>query len=182
MNALQQYEINDLEEVIEHKERFTIDGIDGVNWALRKLAAIQAEMDEAKQLATNEIERINDWLKTETNKSQQSIEFFEGLLTEYAVKQRITDDKYTKTSTPYGAVRFKKNREKWVYDDNELVESLKENELTELIRIKEEPDKVQLKKAVSVIDGKIVDSNTGAILKGVSVLPQSESIVVEVAK
>lgn len=182
MNALQQHEIDELEQLPLEKDRFTINSIEEVNWALRKLAVIQTKEMEVQQLADAEIQRITSWARKEREKLQNTIDFFQSLLAEYAMKQRLEDEKYKKTSTPYGTVKFKKNPDKWNYDDAQLINSLKNNGLQQFIRIKEEPNKVELKKSVAVINGTVVDSQTGTIIEGITVVPQPETVVVEVAK
>lgn len=180
MNAIQQYEIEELNDF--SAERFSINSIDEVNWALRKLSAFQAQKKEINELAEKEIERIKSWEKAEENKLQQSVDFFQSLLTEFAIKQRNEDEKFKKVSTPYGTVKFRKQQDKWEYNDQELLECLKQNELVGFIRIKEEVNKSELKKSATVINGVVVDSETGLKLEGVTVVPQADAIVVEVSE
>jgi phage host-nuclease inhibitor protein Gam len=162
------------------RERFQVNNIDQVNWAFRKIAALKAKQAEVKELADGEMHRIMKWFETETAKLNDNISFFEGLLTEYALNQRAADPDFKKASTPYGTVKFRKQPAKWIYDDETLLNSLKTNGLTELIRIKEEPNKAELKKRLVHGDGIVVDPETGLPIDGVKVEEQSDSVQIEV--
>lgn len=179
MNA---YQLNEFEDIPaqEQREQFRIYSIDGVNWALRKLAAIGAKRKEIAQLAEAEIYRIKAWEESEASKLDNDAEFFESLLNTFAIQQRDADPKWTKASTPYGTVKFRKQQPKWHYDDAKLLESLKSAGRGDLIRTKEEPNKVELKKAVKVVNGQAVDPESGAVLEGVAVEEQADTVVIEV--
>jgi len=180
MNALQ---LNDLEDINEfsERERFALLSIDQVNWAFRKLAALKAKKAEIEQLASAEIARINVWKDAENRKLEDGYAFFEALLSEYALRQRDKEPGFKKESTPYGTVKFRKQQPKWNYDDATLLESLKSSGLADLIRIKEEPNKVEIKKVAIVKDGKVIDPESGVIIDGVTVEDQPDAITVEVS-
>jgi len=166
---------------VEERERFKIETIDQVNWALRKLSAIKSKQSEIDGLADAEIARIKAWHESESRKLDDDKFFFESLLQEYMHSQRINDPNFKKTSTPYGTVKFRKTQPKWEYDDPKLLESLKSAGRTDLIRIKEEPNKVELKKAVQVAGEQVVDPESGAVIEGVTVIERGDEVVVEVS-
>ena len=143
MNELLEMELIEAKETTEvaemSGERFTIKDLDSANWAFRKLAAIERKRKEIQELADREIERIKNWQQQEEESLNNSKEFFEGLLTEYYVKQKETDPEF-KISTPYGKVSSRKQQPKWHYDEAKLIEWLKENN-KDLLRVKYEPDK-----------------------------------------
>lgn len=179
MNA---YQLNEFEDMPapEEREQFRIETIDQVNWALRKLSVIAAKRKEVEHLADAEMYRIKSWLESETSKLDGEAQFFESLLNSYALQQRDADPKWSKASTPYGTVKFRKQQPKWQYDEAKLLESLKSAGRDDLIRIKEEPNKVEIKKAVKVVDGQAIDPESGAVLEGVSIEAQPDTVVVEV--
>ena len=189
MNNLQAHELNayelmqahELAEIVGPRERFKIETIDQVSWALRKLSAIKAKKEEIRALADAEIARIMDWAERENRSLDRDAEFFEGLLQEYMLNQRMRDPQFKKTSTPYGTVKFRKQPAKWEYNDEKLIESLKAIGRTDLIRVKEEPNKEELKKIAAVKDGQVIDPESGAVVEGVLVIEQGESVVVEVS-
>ncbi|WP_048744524.1 host-nuclease inhibitor Gam family protein [Paenibacillus sp. P22] len=179
MNQLQAAELLDIEEIKEQPQRFSVNTVEEANWALRKLSAIEAKRNEIKALAEQEMKRIKQWLEWESTSLDDSTAYFNGLLSEYAYRQRDQDPKFKKFTTPYGSVAFKKQQDKWEYDDAALLDSLRSSGLTELIRVKEEPNKVELKKRVAVKDGLVVDPETGSVLEGVQVIVQPDKLVVE---
>lgn len=182
MNQLQAVELMEVEEIKAQAHRFTVNTVDEANWALRKLAAIEAKRQEVKALQEQELYRIKQWAEKELSQLDGDTEYFNILLSEFAGRQREADPKFKKVSTPYGSVAFQKQQDKWEYNDAVLLDSLKQAGLTELIRIKEEPNKVDLKKRAAVKDGVVVDPDTGAILDGVTVMAQPDKLVVKISE
>jgi hypothetical protein len=186
MNKLQVIELEEIEtldlQAEETKQRFTVTDIDSLNWCLRKLAALEAQQNQTDELAAAEILRINTWKESEQKRIENSEQFFGELIRSYMEQQRAANPKFKKQATPYGTVSFKKQQPKWNYDDKLLVESLKEIGRSDLVRVKEEPDKTALKKVMKVDDGRVVDEETGAILTGVVVVEQPDKLDIKVAE
>lgn len=186
LNALQLVELEEIEglheqEQEEARQRFKIENTEQLAWALRKLAAIKAKENEVRRLADAERQRISDWEQKELTALERDRSFFEGLIAEYAAKQREADPKW-KASTPYGRVSFRRQPAKWEWkDDASLVAFLEANGHDSLVRVKKEPDKNAVKKAFqTTADGKVVDPNTGEVVPGVVVVPQPEKLVIDV--
>lgn len=140
-NRLDELEIDELSEVggeEEVKERFKITDLDSLNWALRKLSALSKKQAQFDELMKSETERIKAWHASETKDINERVKFFEFLISEYADKRREEDAKFNKETTPYGEVSFKKQLPSWnFFDENKIVEFLKNNELETLIRTTE---------------------------------------------
>ncbi len=160
---------NDLYEV---KEQFEVSDLQGATWCFRKLRAIEEKVEEVTSVAALEIDRITEWLKGEVESLESDKAYFEGLLNEYYVKERAKDKKF-KLSTPYGKVTARKTK-KWTYDDEVVKAYVKAEELP-FIRIKEELDKVAIKKAFK--DG--VNIQTGEYIPGITI-EEVESISIKV--
>lgn len=170
LNALLKSEIDDIDTT---ETGFKVTDINSANWCFRKIRALNEEILQNKKLADSERERIDKWEKSESESAKNSIEYFNGLLTEYFLKLREQDPK-AKVSTPYGKISSRKNC-KWVYiNEQDLIKYLKEND-KQLIRIKEEIDKAQLKKKYK--NG--VNMDTGEVLPGVAV-SNEENISIKV--
>jgi hypothetical protein len=154
----------ELQEIEGQKyQGFVVDDIDKANWCFRKIRALKAKVNDTKALAAQERERIDNWEKSESKSSEESIGYFESLLSEYFTKLRQVDPK-AKVSTPYGKISSRKST-KWNYtNEEELLKYLKENS-SDLIKIKEEINKAELKKKYK--DG--IDKETGEILPGVEI-------------
>ena len=189
MNEILEMELESIEEinfetVEEIKERFKIDSLDGANWAFKKLKAIEEKKKEIEELANQEmepyliaIERFKKWKEDEFKQYDHSINFFNFLLEEYYREQRKLDPKF-KVSTPYGKVTSRKQQPKWNYEEDRLLGWLRTNDL-ELIRIKEEVDKTELKKKYKVVNGSVVTED-GEIVEGITIEERNPTVKVEV--
>lgn len=178
MNQLQRIEIEEV--TPEVKETFRVTDTDSLNWAFRKMQAYQQELTEVNNLARSEMERIQAWQEREQNRISEQMEFFESLIRQFALEQRAQNPKF-KVSTPYGKVGFRKQQPKWNYDETKLVESLKAIGHTDLVRVKEEPDKAAIKKRFTVDGTQVVDTELGVIIEGVTVVEQPEAINITIA-
>jgi hypothetical protein len=182
MNVLQEFELQELENQEELKQRFQITGIDSLNWAFRKLSAYKAKATEVEQLAKAERDRIDRWEEEQKKSIQQNIEFFEQLIHEYHAKVLQEDPKAKTLSTPYGKSKARQTKaQPEKADENLLLKHVKENGMTEFI--KESVKWGDLKKTLKVveIDGNqvVIDEN-GQAVPGVVVKPESISYSVEV--
>lgn len=163
-----------LDQQNEVNEKFTVDSDEKANGVLRKIAALEQKKQANDELAQAEIEKIKAWLEQVNGALDQDIEYFQGLLAQYAEAQRKLNPKFKSRKLPNGKFGFRKKPAKWQYDDTKLLEYLKQNGMAEFVRIKEEANKAALKKKVKVADGKVVDPETGQILEGVTVEDQGE--------
>lgn len=151
------------------KESFVIDDDNRANWALRKIKQYKDEQAQNNALATAEIDKIESWNKEENQKAQDSIDFFQGLLAVYAMNKREADPKFKSQKLPNGSIKFRKQQPNFIYDDRDLIDSLKKSDRSDLINVKESPDKKEIKKAFKVEDDKLVDPETGEVIGGVTV-------------
>ena len=159
--------------LVEEREDFKIENLEGATWAFRKLRAIESKEVEIKAVAEEEINRVNSWKEKELDQYAKDKEYFNYLLEEYYREEKAKDKKF-KLSTPYGKVTARKSK-KWIYEDEEnLLEYLKGNEPS-CIRVKEEINKTEVKELFK--DG--VNQETGEILPFVRI-EEEESISVKV--
>jgi hypothetical protein len=183
MDVLFEMELQEIDEIMEEdtqeKERFRIENLEAANWAFRKLAAIERKRKEIQELANKEIERIKAWQEREERGLDNSKEFFEGLLTEYFAREREKDPKF-KISTPYGKVSARKQQPKWHYDEEKLIEWLKENN-KDLLRVKYEPDKNEIKRVYKVVGTNVV-TDDGEIVEGITVEERPEKVTIKVVE
>lgn len=169
MNAILEKELGIIEKIegaedledAETKEQFKINDLEGANWVFRKLKAIEEKKKEIEELAAketkpyyDEIEKIMEWKHRELKSFDSSINFFNFLLEEYYREQRKLDSKF-RLSTPHGKVTSRKQQDKWIYENELTLNSLKNSNLDQFIRIKEEINKADLKKEVLIIENAI---------------------------
>src|SRR5690625_1694606 len=74
-------------------DRFKVENEQQANWALRKIKQYKDEIEKTNKLAEEEKEKIDMWAKQENESHQDSIDYFQSLLAEYAMKLKEDDPK-----------------------------------------------------------------------------------------
>src|SRR5699024_23541 len=97
-----------------HDETFTITDESSANWALRKIKQMNDTIESNNALAQAEIDKIEQWQNEVNEKAQSSIDYFQSLLAEYAIKKREEDPKFKSLKLPNGRIGFRKTQDKWV--------------------------------------------------------------------
>lgn len=152
------------------KERFRITDLGQATWALRKIRHEQKQINEVKRVAQEEIQRIEDWAEDAVKSHERQIEFFKSLLTEYHFNILKRDERRKTIKLPGGRLTARRLPAKYAYDDDKLLGWLEEH-APELVRVKKEPDKSELRKRGQVVDGMLV-LDTGEAVEGVVIHEQ----------
>ena len=155
---------------------FVIDDDSKCNWALKKIAKLEKEMQEKSNIAEEEIFKINEWLTSEIEKRENHIEHLQSLIREYTDKLKEDDPDLKTHSLPYGEIKYRSQQPKWVYKKS-LTDYVKQT-MPELIKVKETVNKAELKKICNVVNGKVVNKETGEIIKGVEVEERGENFFI----
>lgn len=167
----------------EQTESFLIDCDEKANWALRKIRHLKDKMKKNEEFAKSEIERIQQWLEKENGSLQNSIQFFEQKLTEYAESLRKQDPKFKRLSLPNGKVSFRKQQPKWIiHNEDELVEKLQDMNRDDLLIVKQSVSLRAIKNGFAVIDGRVVDPDTGEVIEGIEIVQRPDIVKVEVSE
>jgi len=194
MNWLEEIELDEIEIITateetteERNERFKITDLASMNWALRKLSALQKVNNEDLLLFHSEIYRIEQWFRKQNEANKNSVDFLEGLVKEYATTQRVIDPKW-KSKTPYGLVSFRKQQPKWEYGDEEALTKYLADSRWDFengcVRTKQETDKNKLKELITtdkfrVGNGKLVNALTGEIISGVTITERDPIVTIK---
>lgn len=182
MNALQQNELVEVDQLQDAEQQFEITDINQLNWAFRKLSALKSKEKEINQLANVERDRIAEWEKGELISVHNSITFFESHVQRYHAEQLAADPKQKTISTPYGKSKTRKSKEAPDKANEELLlDYVIQNDLAEYI--KNSVKWADLKKSLKIVEisgEKVVIDDTGQIVPGVTVKPESISYSVEV--
>lgn len=160
----------------EDRERFRIESDSQAVWAMRKLAAAKARLHDIALIAESEIARIQHWAEQQSREPMRDTAYFEGILVEYGMAQRVEGRKTV--STPYGAIKSRTGQPKYTFTDKDEFLAWARVHRPGWVAVKEEP-------ALSVIRSETegpVDAETGEIIPGLSVDPASVSFSVEVEK
>lgn len=176
MNRLQLSEIDEVETI--EKESFTIRDKNQATWALRKIRALKAQIEETNELAEMEIERIKTWQANENQSAEDSIAYFEGLLHDFMLGERVLDPKLKSIKLPHGTMRFRKQQPEYKRDDIGLIGWAKANNKVDLIKVKESLDWATLKKDITVTNGKAIYNETGEIIEHVEIVEREDKFEV----
>ncbi|MFP5327750.1 MAG: host-nuclease inhibitor Gam family protein [Acidimicrobiia bacterium] len=130
------------------------------SWAMRRLAALEAEKARLARAADAEAERVERWLEQSLKPLVHDEAFFKSALTEYLRHirdERGEDPEKPKTLTyklPTGTIVGRRPPERIeVLDEEKFIAWAKANGHPELVRVKEEVDKQAIKKATVAKDG-----------------------------
>ncbi|HHT7155017.1 MULTISPECIES: host-nuclease inhibitor Gam family protein [Bacillus cereus group] len=182
MNALQQNELLEVDQLQDAEQQFEITDINGLNWAFRKISALKAKEKEITTLANVERDRITQWEQSELKPIHNDISFFETHIRRYHMEQLEMDPKQKTISTPYGKSKTRKSKETPDKGDEALLlDYVIQNDLAEFI--KNSVKWADLKKTLKIVqigDEKVVVDGDGQIVPGVTVKPESISYSVEV--
>lgn len=148
----------------EISERFKIENLEGLDWAFRKIAIYQKELEEQENFAKAELARITSWLDKERAKAGRNIGYFEHLITQYHQDVLAENPKKKSISTPYGKVQSTTRKPSITKPEKDtlpqLVEYAKANGFNEHVEIKEEIKWTDFKEELKLTDDlKVVDSN-----------------------
>lgn len=161
----------------EEKTPFKITDLETANWAFKKLKENEEVIARNKEFTDNEIDKIMQWLEEENKNYEDSINYFQGLLTEYYRELRASDPK-AKLSTPYGKVTSRKRQPKFTFDDNETLKYLEKSK-PELIATEKKFNKTQVKKILNVTDDNQVVDENGELVNFVIAESQDDSITIK---
>ena len=181
MNELQALDFN-LEDVNVQDETFKINDLNGLNWAFRKLSAYTAKSNEIKMLAKIERDRIKSWEEKQLLEIKDSTAFFERIVQDYHSRILELNPKDKTLSTPYGKSKTRASKAQPESVDNEkLLEHVLSNDMQDYV--KKEVKWGDFKKTLTVTekDGvSVAVDETGQVVPGVSIKPESISFSVEV--
>ncbi|WP_242144900.1 MULTISPECIES: host-nuclease inhibitor Gam family protein [unclassified Bacillus cereus group] len=182
MNALQQNELLEVDQLQDAEQQFEITDINQLNWAFRKISALKAKEKQVTTLADVERDRINEWEQSELKPIHDSIGFFEWHIKRYHAEQLAADPKQKTISTPYGKSKTRKSKEAPEQQDkSQVLQYVIENEMDDCL--KTEVKWADLKKKLKIVEisgEKIVVDEDGQLVPGVTVKPESISYSVEV--
>lgn len=166
-------------------EGFVVDDDNKATWCLRKIKHFKSKQEKNKELAEKQIEEIEkeireveQWLEDENSKLDNSIEFMESKLYSYAQQLRREDPELKTHKLPFGQLQFRKQRPKWKYDNDKLL-NFAEEKYKDLIKVKRSVDKRKLKSQAKIIGGKVIIEKTGEVIEGVEVIERSEKFKVK---
>lgn len=166
------------------REAFRIETKDQAIWSFRKLQKLAAQEAEAKEVARREIDKINTWLKGETDKVQDDRAFFQGALTEYHKAEFAKDDKAKSIKfAGFGTLKSKAQQPDVTYDEPAVKEWAKSNAQEFVVTPPPPEPKLawgELKKKLDFKNGQAVYKETGEIVPDIVVVDRERKFEVEI--
>ena len=185
--------MDELDAIIDEAEepaeiRFTIDNDRKADWAVRKINRHQRRIDEAKKLAAEKIQRINDWLGEVTADNEREIEFFEFMLRPY-IEEQLSGSRAKTYKLPSGIVSMRRQDPVyWVGDkqagsDNKQLVEYVQKFAPDYLKMTPEVEWGELKKVlVATESGAVVNSATGELITAIRAEVRPDAINVKEMK
>jgi len=129
------------------EERFRIKDAGTADWALRKLARLDARAEEVTMLANEQRERISTFEANELHRVKDEGERLRSLLHEYHQGVLAEDPRQRVIRLPHGRVRFLKAQDEWTVLPSVFLPWAKGN-APELVRVHEEPNLADAKRVL----------------------------------
>ncbi len=159
------------------RERFRITDDGAAEWALRKLHAFRAKMEENRRIAEAERQRIDSWLEHANEALATDAAYFEGILSEYALAQR--EDGRKSVALPHGTLKTRASRRRFDVADAEAFLAWARDNAPHLIRVTEAPKKSDFGEVLDVQEGHVIDTQTGEIVPGVAASDEPPSVTID---
>lgn len=160
--------------------RFHITNDSCADWAVRKINEEREELDRLQKLALEQIDAINTKVLAAQNRYKSKTAYLTHCLAEYF---QTVPHKTTKTTEKYrllsGTLTLKKGGMKAAVNEEKLVPWLKQNGMTDFVKVKESAAWGDLKKRLTFSNGVAMLEDTGEIVEGVTVDEQPDTFHVE---
>lgn len=144
---------------------FAGDRAGGINQRLREYADAVKAMKQAEASEKSELKAIKEHYDYYINKAKKKQETLKAELQQFI----HADDGETSLSTTLGNIHLTKNNDSWNWPKDSQVKKLVNDLPKEFIKYTPALDKTAIKKATTITDdGKVVVTDTGQILKGIS--------------
>ena len=147
---------------------------------LRQINKLKQQKEEINEFVDQEIERqlrlYQEYREDRMRPLDNQIAFYENALKTFAMNEQAETNKKT-IKLPNGTLAIKKQQPKYVYNDEQVLEFLQENNYKDYIRTKAEVNKKDLKKNAIVNNNNelVID---GKVVPGVTVIPQEDKFEV----
>jgi phage host-nuclease inhibitor protein Gam len=151
-------------------ERFRIENEQQLDWALRKIKEAEKELKEIQRQRDEYMEKINAWFADAAKEHNSTIERMTGLVTEYHMGILSENPKKKTIKRPLGTISAR-TTDKFDYDEDILVEHLKENQMEDLLKVKYSVDKTAVKAHFK---------ETGELLPGLRITPEHTTFKVKI--
>ena len=169
-----------LAEDVEEDGTLLVKNNSDADFYLRQINKLKEQKEEINKFVDQELERqmrlYQQYREDRMRPLDNQIAFYEEALRTFAMNEYAETNKKT-IKLPNGTLSIRKQPPKYIYSDEEVLSFLKENNLNDYIRVKEEVNKKDLKKAAKITNNNqmMID---GKEVPGVVVVPQDDKFEV----
>ena len=169
-----------LAEDIEEDGTLLVKNNSDADFYLRQINKLKEQKEEINKFVDQELERqmrlYQQYREDRMRPLDNQIAFYEEALRTFAMNEYAETNRKT-IKLPNGTLSIRKQPPKYIYSDEEVLSFLKENNLNDYIRVKEEVNKKDLKKAAKITNNNqmMID---GKEVPGVVVVPQDDKFEV----
>lgn len=143
------------------------------DWAIRKIAQAERNIEKRREFVEAEIDRLRRWQEQANTEDQRSIEFFTSHLHAYFEQLRESGalGKRKSYRLPHGTLQVRAKPPTFTRDNDQLLEWAQGTGDESLVRVKIEPAWSDIRKRITIApDGRtVIDTETGEIVPGVTV-------------
>ncbi len=173
---------DDGQETPQEKKAFVIDDDNKADWAIRKIDEEKQELNRIRELADEQTARIEQKVEAAERRFNQRTSYLRSLLGSYFMQ---VPHRRTKTQESYrllsGSLVLKLPKVKPVYEEDELVEYLKENGMPDYIKTEEKARWGEFKKLLDLSAGVYpVIKDTGEVVDCIRIEETPAEFKVEV--
>ena len=169
-----------LAEDVEEDGTLLVKNNSDADFYLRQINKLKEQKEEINKFVDQELERqmrlYQQYREDRMRPLDNQIAFYEEALRTFAMNEYAETNKKT-IKLPNGTLSIRKQPPKYIYSDEEVLSFLKENNLNDYIRVKEEVNKKDLKKATQINNNNQMMIN-GKEVPGVVVVPQDDKFEV----
>ena len=169
-----------LAEDVEEDGTLLVKNNSDADFYLRQINKLKEQKEEINKFVDQELERqmrlYQQYREDRMRPLDNQIAFYEEALRTFAMNEYAETNRKT-IKLPNGTLSIRKQPPKYIYSDEQVLSFLKENNLNDYIRVKEEVNKKDLKKATQINNNNqmIID---GKEVPGVVVVPQDDKFEV----
>ena len=169
-----------LAEDVEEDGTLLVKNNSDADFYLRQINKLKEQKEEINKFVDQELERqmrlYQQYREDRMRPLDNQIAFYEEALRTFAMNEYAETNRKT-IKLPNGTLSIRKQPPKYIYSDEEVLNFLKENNLNDYIRVKEEVNKKDLKKATQINNNNQMMIN-GKEVPGVVVVPQDDKFEV----
>lgn len=159
----------------EEKERFSIENDDQLKWVFQMMEEKRKEIRAKYDM----IQQATDYYESQIDDLLEDIDYFKGLVMQYAEEQADEDPNWSFKDSPYGRItRTKEKTELKVADKQALINRYKGTEYVEQV-IQDKLKWSELKKTLHSPDGEHVINEDGEPVDDVKAVTKPSQLVIK---